>query len=1041
MTEGAHWWSALPDWLVHIGGEPKDWLIGLVVCIAIEAIRRYVPLRFLHNKRIHRDPPDVRAESLLREKRIRPTSGVELIDGINLGARDVVERAARPDDPSAVSELETAWGHTSLAKYARMAPWFISPGCRVAAGRGHATTPRDDALGVVNGWARRPPKDLRAEIRGDAGTGKTVLLHQLFLSLVRSKSRPVPLIASADNINQNSSELERLKHASDHLSAFVSVWLKNRKVIAKSEAEKITMEGAVRTAIESGEVILLLDGIDQMRDKGAEHFVDGLLARTKRWIVTRRYEESVLPDSTGHVITLDSSWNRTRILEYARRRLVQNPELSAKVESVLLQRVPEKGTASQWLSNPDNLRAYLDEITPRDRLVSIPEMHRLAESAAGLMENLLMRDVQAIEDANLEQIREALSFLAIYKLGDPRARMDGAIGQKVAGLKTLLRNDGQSLVFRHSAEREYFLASQLGRELLAGPAIWPEAEGLKEEVNRIWGPGRTRLTSEYLRSHGETDRLETMGEWLRASSPLVRDETSKPMANAKRNVLEVLRTPFENGTRLSPPSLQHLNLNGMDGRGLDLQHEHFESCSFLEADMRDAEMMHAHFITCAFADADLRAANAVGAEFQGCSFGEADHFAKVTGLEIEGIRIVPAELELKLIHAGARSQRSRYRGKFGEHFLTAQRAFLGPAVEDLEVNSYVPAIKAAIARAQEKSPEAKIFLIDLMAGGQGGRSEQLLAQFSQLHMLSIDRDPAHRSLGPRHEWIDREFGPKTFMKSSPRDPFELRALLREGFADSDGHADVVIAKKALHELDRALQPALLESTATVLRPGGRFVLFADVPGGETQRSRSEAMETAIQRHEELRNLLLQPATGALEVKRFIGANLYPPDSTGEWWFLNDWIAIKDWANLNRHELANRYFASIGEIREWARPWFGDPVEVKTHFYDINPLRFNERGINRVLHHLERKKDDSAAAISQDLALLAEHLTGTAKFRALVDITRMVFEKSPAFAAEMQARPARVCLSEIDPLLRPLETAEVCPQFKMKCAVMSFERSR
>jgi hypothetical protein len=27
---------------------------------------------------------------------------------------------------------------------------------------------------------------------------------------------------------------------------------------------------------------------------------------------------------------------------------------------------------------------------------------------------------------------------------------------------------------------------------------------------------------------------------------------------------------------------------------------------------------------------------------------------------------------------------------------------------------------------------------------------------------------------------------------------------------------------------------------------------------------------------------------------------------GEWLFVNDWIALKDWSDLNRHELEHRY---------------------------------------------------------------------------------------------------------------------------------------
>lgn len=1038
------WLTSFREWLqTDWPGKVKDYivlpLLGLILAMGAEFLRKRYHL--FENKRIQRGPEDVPAESLTKRKRVRNASGPELIKAINWGALDLVAHANnRPDLPD-ISPIEAAWSRTSFEKYAKVAASFITPRCTVAAVGGRWPMEKGDALAVLKEWLRGPPTDLRGEIRGDTGVGKTMLLHQLFVDLVKSNSKAVPILASADNINQNSDELERLKHDSNHIRAFVSVWLKKRRVVAKTEADQKAMVNAVSTALDRGDIVLLLDGVDELRAKGAEEFADGLLLGARRSIVTRRYEASARQDATGHVITLESAWSGERILEYTGRHLAARPELAARVKLVVAQQIPVEATSSYWLSHPSNLRAYLDEVVRSGELATEAEMHRLAESATGLMDQLVSRDMRGIENANPIEIRDALSVLALCRPGDSRAWRDGPLGKKVAGMKTLLRSEGRSLVFRHSAEAEYFLAVRLARELLDGPSNWADAEALQTVAGKPWGTARVRLVDESLRNMSVAPaRAANVARWLRGSTPVGFDFSSTLAGYGKRNLLEVWKKTRSVGVaNTTPGTIQDMNLNGMDGQGLDLRNERIESCTFVHADLRDAEMMHAQFIECQFAEADLRGANAIGADFERCSFGDDNHFAKVEGLEIEGIQITPPELELKLTSGQARSQRSRYRGKFGQQFLKAQRAFLGRAVADLETDTYVPAIRSAIRQALARRPDDRVYLMDLMAGGHGGRSEELLAEFPQLHILSIDRDAAQRPLSDRHQWMNLEFGAKPLAEPLESDPFALGALLRDGFDESGGKADVVIAKKALHELERRLQPALIQSCAAVLRPEGHLVLFVDAPGAETGPVDPSAREAAVRRHEQLREMLLKPTTRPHEVKSFVSARRYEEDPNGEWLFANDWIAVKDWANLNNHELAHRYFASVAELRQWASPWFGEPVSVKIDRYEINPLRFNERGINWILHYLERNKDDPKTAIAQHRAMLAERYAGSEAFRALVDITRAVLGKPSGFARMMNAESGPVRLAEIEPLLAPLETMERAPQFELKCGVIEFER--
>jgi hypothetical protein len=218
-----------------------------------------------------------------------------------------------------------------------------------------------------------------------------------------------------------------------------------------------------------------------------------------------------------------------------------------------------------------------------------------------------------------------------------------------------------------------------------------------------------------------------------------------------------------------------------------------------------------------------------------------------------------------------------------------------------------------------------------------------------------------------------------------------------------------------------------------------LVLFVDAPGPETAPVDGAAREEAVKQHDRLRTLLLDPVTAARDVARYAAESRYLGDEMGEWLFVNDWISVKDWANENMHEVTHRYFASIAELREWAAPSFGDPVRIGRNYYDINPLRFNERGVNWVLHYLARNKY-SETAIARDLAMLRGEIAGSAAFRALIDFTRAAFKKSPALRERLGVLGSEqpVKLDAIEPALRALESPETAPQFKLKCGVVVFE---
>lgn len=107
--------------------------------------------------------------------------------------------------------------------------------------------------------------------------------------------------------------------------------------------------------------------------------------------------------------------------------------------------------------------------------------------------------------------------------------------------------------------------------------------------------------------------------------------------------------------------------------------------------------------------------------------------------------------------------------------------------------------------------------------------------------------------------------------------------------------------------------------------------------------------------------------------------------------------------------------------------------------DINALRFNERGVNWILHFMERNKQNPQAAVSDQRTMLAERLAGDERFHALLSFTRFVLNRPSRFATMMKVKPAQVRLADIEPMLAPLETAELAPQFELRCGVIQFER--
>jgi hypothetical protein len=320
--------------------------------------------------------------------------------------------------------------------------------------------------------------------------------------------------------------------------------------------------------------------------------------------------------------------------------------------------------------------------------------------------------------------------------------------------------------------------------------------------------------------------------------------------------------------------------------------------------------------------------------------------------------------------------------------------------------------------------------VDLMAGGRNRQVADLLTSRPRLRILGVDRDPSGQELEARHGWTRLELG----AGPDGRLGLDFGTLLQAAFPEAPRQADVIVAKKALHEIDRRIQPDLLELSARAMVPGGRLVLFIDCPGppeGSPDQARLGVMHRQL---ESLRRSLLADWLAPAAVARALEEPRFDGSPMGQAAFLNAWVMVKDWTNLNRHEVAHRYFASESEVRAWAAPWFGQPIAGARARYRIKPPIFNEIGIQRALRHLTRSHGIGPG----EFAKVAGWISGTERFRLLLDFTRRALADA-GLARALAAGPDPVSLATVHPALGVFDSAEPCLGFELPCAVLVFEK--
>ena len=566
-----------------------------------------------------------------------------------------------------------------------------------------------------------------------------------------------------------------------------------------------------------------------------------------------------------------------------------------------------------WLCQPGNLGRLISTMD-REQLTDERKIRKLAASQARLFREIFKHAVKGIgADADRREIQLRLFELAA---GDPTdksrrgsaERPDDPIDKEVLKLKEIIHETRKGPAFRHLAFRDFFIAGRIANEILDRSYT----EENFDELARAdaWDSAKRDSVMSWLKDEPPGKAAERLRSRLRQ-----RGESHSSAINPtmRRNLLDLL-LGLDRATRL-----EQLDLSMIPGARLDLHLLAFSNCRFDGAVLIDAELTDAFFSDCTFAGADLSRADAVGTKFRNCRFDLAGgEEAIVNGMAIAEASFTSTDgngqREL-LVGRGASNERSRYRGAFGNAFATAQSAFLGPGLERLENGGYLRAIKDAVAYWTARQPDAPVYLVDLMAGGSYRRVTDLLEEFPNLHILGIDKDPSTRETTTRFAWAPVEIG-RVIPGERPGLRLDLRASLLNAFGASAYAAHIIVAKKALHELKRSndpkshLQSALISLCAGSLRTGGRLILFEDSPGPENERDLDRGRLATIHAElDSLRHALPSSVSDLTPLKRALDPLSYDGSETSQIGFVNSWIMLKDWANQNRHEVENRYFAT------------------------------------------------------------------------------------------------------------------------------------
>lgn len=860
---------------------------------------------------------------------------------------------------------------------------------------------------------------------GEAGTGKTTALQYTYFQMIGAVdprqpdaaapgTEPVPWLLQPHLLGPAAVERLRTVPTESRLDVLLSIWLENRGIHVPSDREARLL-ASVRHHLREGRIVPLIDGFDELSRMALQNaMLEGVVNVAQHFVVASRPEALGPSLPAGEKVRLKSGWPFGDTREYLVQRL---PPVYGE-DIVPLMRYLYGNESLEWLRNPRYLNIFvqiLDDLADHSaeatrglvallgegefRLLEVFEgavLRKLKRQAARISPDLVSDDL----DAEITERFERIAAAQLREGGLPVDAETDPLWKLIAGAGELLLANGPEhrrvLKFLNYNFIDFFLAGPIAREVNVGGPItychkWSEhqvrfvaerlmrgmedAAARKEGVRVIWD-GLEQFRGDSARPEGEPSLDSRFGAVnlvhlaIRVETDFLRRDRSQD-ERASRRQLEVTRD-------LSRLDLAEAYLSDLSFR-----------TDFVETNLASAHLNRSRFVHCDFSGASLRRASAEMATFEFCDFALASPAGPGGPMvpagpvtNVDGMLIRQARFDYcgsttleTMERAGADRRGSRYVGLFGQIFHTRQHDLLGDGVTRGELAFYVPWIVDALSQMERSGP---VYMIDLMAGWSESRLAGLMQKerFAHVHVLAIDKET--RGLAPLKDRLGSRFAavPRTI-----RGRVGLAKDLRENCVGDPSHADIIVGKKALHELPRDAQIDLLKECQEVLRPGGKLVLFADSPSSMSPEG-YDRLDDCL---ECLRENVRENAPPAGVYRRLVTGLSLNGDADDCALFANLWVAMKDWANGNASELRDRYFSSLGEITSWGEQAGFEVTRVagpeQELYYVLQARRFNEVAINELGLYLE---GTGGRIHRDDHGLIAQQFAGNERYRVFVE---------------------------------------------------------
>ncbi len=897
----------------------------------------------------------------------------------------------------------------------------------------------------------------RTWIIGAAGTGKTTAIYRIYFQILvelddaaragHPAPYPIPMLIQPQKLNERIiGRLRATGKGREFLIELLSSWVERRR-FTSSGGQLRRLCRQLLDELSGGRITLLIDSYDELSRMDIQLDLFRHLFSVARIYVCATRPEMYTESPEYQALYIRSAWDVSTIRTYLERVFAETPAVAEALASQISRR-----DKVDWLRNP----RYLSMLS--SMLLRLSQSGAAPDALMAVLEQGQYQLLSYLYNSTLQRLyriwrkRQGLSPLdeQAFEREVKRRLQHGAEATLASGAfmhghlevveiwDVLANNASESVACRGELATtwhfhlinynwiDFFLVDTVLQDLLV------QVRGALS-LSHMWTS--TLLT--YVTEAAHTDRsrggLERLGMAIRVWLDHVRstDHRSAIDEHDLEGLLhryqainlvhllvrvEMLAGSVAGGARFAEDRSHELRFRREDFSRLhldsvDLQRLAFVDCDFSGARLTKANLERVRCRECDFTDADLRDANADHAEFEDCEFtlepqtaeGDEASISLVAGMSIQGAMLSDygEDLTPEFKRSGAIAQRSRYKSPFGRLFFARQREMLGAGLDRAE-RRYLGQVRSALGKSRERPR----YLIDLMAGGSNQRLVRLFSRFSGLRVLAIDRDGSGMNeivdeVGERFAMIEQEI----------EGEIDLGAHLAAHFEASS--ADLVIGKKAIHELPRAAQIELICSARNVLSEGGRLILFTDSPQAIDDSGR-QWLAVLQQTLRGYRDRDLRPLTEQLRSLRFGDS---PADIAV---FSNLWVHLKDWANGNQRELEQRYFSSAQEIAAWARDAGLKPVTTPySDHYQLVARRFNEFGFNQVHHRLE---ESGGVIADKDVGLLSDALEGGDRFRLFCDVVEhhlwdAAYERPTALGAAVNARRVPIDFHKLNPALR------------------------